>query len=50
MKRIVIALIWLVILLSISACAGGAGESNTSTPPTGNSNWDQMKWDQDNWA
>lgn len=39
---------WLALCaaLLLTACGGG----NNPPPPAGNSNWDQMVWDQDNWA
>jgi len=36
-----------VILGFLSGCDGGGGGS---PPDTGSSNWDEMVWDQDNWA
>lgn len=42
------------IALIVSACGGGGGGSNAGNPnpppPAGSSNWDEMVWDQDNWA
>lgn len=37
------------IAVLLVGCSSGAGE--TTTPPAGSSsNWDVMKWDQDNWS
>ncbi len=49
MKRILLALIGMVLLLSLSACGGGGGSGTTATP-TASSNWGQMQWDQNNWG
>lgn len=35
-------------VLLLSACGGGGGEPEDSSPQ--GSHWDQMVWDQDNWA
>ncbi len=50
MKRILLALIGMVLLLSLSACGGGGGGGGTTTTPTASSNWGQMQWDQNNWG
>ena len=43
--------ILLIGLLLLGAVACGSG-GNDHHPPedNGSSNWDKMKWDQDNWA
>lgn len=52
-------LIVMAFLLSLAGCGGGGGGSSdddstttddTTTPDEGSSNWDQMVWDQDDWA
>jgi hypothetical protein len=45
---------WLLALLvaglGLGACGGG-GSGGALPPGTGgNSNWDEMKWDQDKWS
>lgn len=40
----------LSMILLLNACGGGGGGDNTTTAPAGSSNWDEMTWDQDNWA
>lgn len=46
----------IVLLLTLVACSGGGGggdsggASDTGPAPAGSSNWDQLIWDQDNWA
>ncbi|HEX9626638.1 MAG TPA: hypothetical protein VGA00_06845 [Acidiferrobacterales bacterium] len=46
---------WLVAVLvsalglGLGACGGGGG-GGAAPPPAGSSNWDEMKWDQDNWS
>ncbi len=39
-------------ILSILATGGGGGSSGgvTTPPPAGSSNWDELIWDQDQWA
>lgn len=53
-KRTVIALhLALSLVLLLGACNGGSsGGSGGSGPPpaTGSSNWDELVWDEDNWA
>ena len=41
------ALLILTIVL-LAGCGGGGGGSDPD--PVGSSNWDSMKWDQDNWS
>jgi hypothetical protein len=36
----------LVVMPLLSGCSGGG---NDNAAP-GNSNWDQLKWDQDKWS
>jgi hypothetical protein len=41
----------LVSALGLSACGGGGGGGALPLPGAGgSSNWDEMKWDQDNWS
>ena len=38
-------------LMALAGCSGGGGGGGgASAPPTGNSNWDALVWDQDNWV
>jgi len=47
MKRIsILALLLFAGLLLLSSCGGGGGGGGSS----GSQDWDQMVWDQDNWA
>ncbi len=45
-----------LVLFALSACGGSGGGGSSSSSgggngiPAGSSNWDQMKWDQDNWS
>jgi hypothetical protein len=39
----------LLVVAMLTACGGGGG-SSTPPPAEGSNNWDQMTWDQDNWA
>ena len=43
--------LWGLLLLAtiVLAGCGGSGGGGGSNNPTG-SNWDEMVWDQDNWA
>ena len=36
------------LLLVLASCGGGGGGS--SVDETGSSNWDEMVWDEDDWA
>jgi hypothetical protein len=46
----------LATTLALAACGGGSGGGSSSPPsggggnPQSSSNWDSLKWDQDNWA
>lgn len=44
----------LLLILALTALAGcssgGGGGGGEAAAPTGSSNWDSMKWDQDNWG
>jgi len=37
----------LVLAAMLTGCGGGGGGAPAAT---GSSNWDEMTWDQDNWA
>ncbi len=62
MKRIIKLRIVLALLLAalFSACGGGGGGGGNPNPNpnpapgssggTGSNSWDEMVWDQDNWA
>ena len=41
-----------LIGLFLVACSGGGGAAPPAVtpPPIGNSNWDSMIWNQDNWV
>jgi hypothetical protein len=39
--------LWVLIILC--GCGGGGGGDGNTTPQT-NSDWDQMVWDQNDWA
>ena len=48
-------LIILLFLSALNACGGGGkggseDSGNVNQQPTGSSNWDEMRWDRDNWA
>jgi hypothetical protein len=45
MKRWVLVFIIVLPLLAVSCGGGGGGDGETPS-----SNWDEMVWDQDNWA
>lgn len=45
MKRFILVLACVAAIVSLTAC----GTDETALP-AGSSNWDQMVWDQDNWA
>ena len=48
LKKMFLALLALVMLtILVAACGGGGDEGKTST---GSSTWDEMVWDQDDWA
>lgn len=47
--RLKATIAFLLLTLTLSACGNGGG-SGDSVQPNGNSNWDQMKWDQDKWS
>lgn len=48
------------VLLALAACGGGGGDGGNQVqsppppppppPPMQSSNWDELAWDQDNWA
>lgn len=40
----------LLLMLFLSACGGKGGNNTNPSPPANSSNWDEMIWDQDNWA
>jgi len=44
------ALLFAAFLTLLGGCGGGGGSSSEVTQPSTGSNWDQMRWDQDNWA
>ena len=48
MKRLLILLMLLGSLTLIFAACGSGGGSDTPAPDS--SNWDELVWDQDNWA
>ncbi len=52
MKRATVIVLSMFCLVLLSACGGGSGgDGGGGTPPaTGNSNWDQMVWDRDDWG
>lgn len=50
MKRLYLFLISLLLVLNLGACGGGGGGNTNPTTTGGSSNWDQMRWDQDNWT
>ncbi len=39
-------LLFVAVISLLAGCGGGGGDSE----PADNSNWDSMKWDQDNWS
>ena len=45
-------LLLILAVVVLGGCSGGGGGGGSSAPaaPTGSSNWDSMKWDQDNWS
>jgi len=40
----------LVVVTALSACGGGGGGSTTPPENTESSDWDTMKWNDDNWG
>lgn len=42
-------LLKLIFIVSYVLLLTGCGGDGTAPAPEGNSNWDQMVWDQDNW-
>ena len=36
--------------LGVASCGSSGGETGNQVQNQGNSNWDQLIWDQDNWA
>jgi hypothetical protein len=49
MRLIKLNALLLFCSLVLVGCGGGGGSGDDETP-TGSSNWDEMKWDQDNWS
>ena len=45
----VLSLALVLLVLTLSACGGGDSSPAPQSPPLGNSNWDSLVWDQDNW-
>jgi len=45
MKRMLILMLFILPLLMVACGGGGSPES-----PTPSSNWDEMVWDQSDWA
>jgi major membrane immunogen (membrane-anchored lipoprotein) len=39
----------IIFSMFLLAACGGGGESSGQITPGENSNWDEMKWDQDTW-
>lgn len=54
MTRLITPRVLVLIVLSafIVGCGGGGGGGggSSSTPTPSSSEWDTMKWDQDNWG
>lgn len=40
----------LILTIVLLAGCGGGGGGGSDPDPVGSSNWDSMKWDQDNWS
>lgn len=50
-KRCMRILILATVLALLTACGSSSGGGGgTPPPPAGGSNWDEMVWDQDDWA
>ena len=50
-NKLLLLLLLLPLLALLGGCGGGGGGgSKVPLPPSGSSNWDQMVWDQDDWA
>lgn len=44
-------LLLLISIVVLGACGGGNKDNESTQPPKpASSNWDELKWDKDNWS
>ena len=52
MKRLITMLIFVAAIVTLTACGNSSSGGDVGSPPAnpGSSNWDELVWDQDDWA
>lgn len=50
MSRPCLRLTAIVLVLALVGCSGGGGGSSDDASQPGSSQWDDMRWDRDDWG